>query len=87
MFARGVFASLLMVGFWAIAAPLPNVPAPSVEMIAAKCVGADPCMACKNCSSCKHCKGGGSCGACKKKKSDTKSALAFVAEPGCTLQP
>ncbi len=38
------------------------------EMLAAKCTGSDPCLACRNCHNCGHCKAGGSCGACKKKK-------------------
>lgn len=34
--------------------------------IGRKCVGADPCTACKNCAGCQHCKkNGGTCGACK----------------------
>lgn len=34
--------------------------------IGRKCVGADPCLACKNCAGCQHCKkNGGMCGACK----------------------
>mgnify|MGYP001562753383 CR=1 FL=1 len=38
---------------------------------AATCVGATPCNACKNCSACAHCKKrGGTCGVCKKVKTD-----------------
>ena len=87
MFTRGFLASLMLLGFLLVAAPMPKPSVPPIEMIAAKCVGADPCQACKNCSSCKHCKGGGSCGACKKKKGGTKSALAFYADPACSSRP
>lgn len=36
--------------------------------LAAKCVGADPCVACRNCEKCSYCKNGKTCGACKPKK-------------------
>jgi hypothetical protein len=37
-------------------------------LVASKCTGQDPCIACKNCHNCGHCKKGGTCGACKPKK-------------------
>lgn len=54
---------------------------PPPELLAGKCVGADPCLACKTCRSCKHCRGEGSCGACKSKKG--QRALAYFADPVC----
>lgn len=35
-------------------------------VLASKCYGLDPCVACRNCHACKHCHMlGGKCGVCK----------------------
>ena len=44
---------------------------PSDGESVAKCVGADPCLACKSCEKCSHCRGGKTCGACKKPEKKT----------------
>lgn len=63
--ARCLIAAALMYGLWSL------MPAEAVQQpasLAAKCVGADPCLACSNCRRCGYCKGGKTCGACKPKK-------------------
>lgn len=61
---RFAIAAALLAGFAAINTSDSVHPV----LVAAKCTGGDPCLACKNCHSCAHCKGGRSCGACKPKK-------------------
>lgn len=56
-----VFTGVLCFGLGSQSARQSNPSPPSGR----KCVGADPCLACKNCSSCKYCKAGGTCGTCK----------------------
>lgn len=75
----GWFVLFLFV-WLAASSSAPSLP-PEPRQLAAKCVGADPCLACKTCRSCKHCRGAGSCGACKKEKE--KSAIAYFGEPLC----
>lgn len=61
---RLAFALALLAGFAAINTHhvVPKI------LVAAKCTGSDPCLACKSCNNCAHCKAGGSCGTCKPKK-------------------
>ena len=40
----------------------------SSTRLAAKCIGQDPCPACKTCTNCSHCRNGKTCGACKPTK-------------------
>jgi hypothetical protein len=54
---------------------------PAHATLAAKCVGADPCLACVNCRECQHCRDGRTCGACKPKAGER--ALAYFAEQMC----
>lgn len=77
----GWFVLLMFAGLAASSSLPALAPPPTPPQLAAKCVGADPCLACKTCRSCKHCRGEGSCGACKKEKE--KSVLAYFGEPLC----
>ena len=77
---RALVVTSLLAAFATLAANL-STPAPAATLLAAKCVGADPCLACKNCHNCKHCKGGGTCGTCKPKKGSRQ--LAYFGDPTC----
>jgi len=47
------------------------------DAVASKCVGADPCRACKSCEHCAYCRGGKTCGACKPAKKTLAEATCF----------
>jgi hypothetical protein len=58
-----LFAALVGVftAYWVDVSPA------DAQCCCAKCIGSDPCTACKNCKYSVHCnEGGGTCGVCKK---------------------
>lgn len=73
---RLLCAFLLLAGLAAVSrSALPNA---SPGDVVAKCVGADPCRACKSCERCSYCRGGKTCGACKKpEKKSPAQATCF----------
>lgn len=73
---RLLCAFLLMAGLATVSRSA--LPTASPGDVVAKCVGADPCRACKSCEKCSYCRGGKTCGACKKpEKKSLAQATCF----------